>query len=473
MNLYRLFLTSFSLALIIFFSACQEHVKEPSVAGTFYPADEKNLRDTVNGFLDKAQNQPVNGKLIALIAPHAGYQFSGHVAAYTYKHLIDRDIKTVILVGPSHHTPFPGASVYAVGSMKTPLGKVKIHKEMARSLIDEKADVRFLPDVFEKEHSLEVQLPFLQQINKKVKIVPILVGSPTQKSFDHLTTRLIDILKKNKETIIVSSTDFSHYHDYNTAVRKDKKMIDAIERMSAEDVERSMMTGKAEMCGGYPVLFTMAVARGLGATNGILFRYANSGDVSLDKKRVVGYAAMGIYKTELTPKEKKELLSLANNAIKEFISNGVISDTSLSDKRLMVNGATFITINRNGHLRGCTGNIQPHMPLYKSVIRNAVSACSKDPRFPPMNKEELEDMEVEISVLSPLEPLTDVKTIEIGKHGLYLIQGPHSGILLPQVAQEYGWNRNTFLEQVSYKAGLPKDAWKTAQLYSFTADIIK
>ncbi|MBI5639163.1 MAG: AmmeMemoRadiSam system protein A, partial [Nitrospirae bacterium] len=227
------------------------------------------------------------------------------------------------------------------------------------------------------------------------------------------------------------------------------------------------------MCGGYPVIYTLAVARGLGATNGTLFKYANSGDVSGSKGNVVGYSAVGIYKSPLTKEEKDRLLSLAKDTIYEFITHGKIHDTEIKNSKLAAMGAAFVTINRNGRLRGCIGNIKPVMPLYKSVITNAVSASSKDHRFQPMKKEELKDMEVEVSVLSPLEPVFNVEDIVIGKHGLYLVYEQTSSVFLPQVPVEFGWDLNTYLENLSLKAGLPKDAWKTAQLFTFTAEVIK
>ena len=469
------FLLNFVYIIVFFFSyGCRGTVKEPSVEGAFYPAGKENLTSTVDEFLSMADDKPVDGKLIALISPHAGYQYSGAVAAYSYKHLKGRDIKTVILIGPSHHAGFSGASVYERGSWKNSLGTVSIDSEIAGALINKDADIVFNPDVFEKEHSLEVQLPFLQSVLMKFKIVPVLIGTPTRQSFDSLTSRITDIMRKNDGVILVASTDLSHYHNYETAVKMDSTIIDAVERMSIDDAQGYMMRGEAEMCGGNPVIYTLAIARNLGATNGVLYRYANSGDVTGDKARVVGYAAMGIYQSSLTDSEQSELLTLAKNTITSYVTNGNTPIVNMPDKRLKANGATFVTIKTgNGMLRGCIGNIQPDMSLYSSVINNAVNACSKDPRFNPVTAEELKDITIEVTVLSPLEPLEDKDKIEIGKHGLYIVKDNRSGILLPQVPVEFGWDRETFLKQVSKKAGLPEDAWKEAKLYTFTAEIIR
>ncbi len=467
----------FLFALFISFSSiygCSGHVKEPGVAGSFYPADKKTLTQAVDGFLSGAENRPVEGKLIALISPHAGYRYSGSIAAHAYKLLTDKKVKTVILIGPSHHTAFKGASVYEKGMMKTPLGLVKIDHKIARSLINKDADVMFYPDAFEKEHSLEVQLPFLQRVLKNVKIVPVLIGAPTRQSFEFLTARLTEIMREDENILLIASTDFSHYHDYETAVKMDMKTIDAIERMSNEDVHMHLMSGKGEMCGGYPVLYTMTIARNLGATNGVLHKYANSGDVTGDKERVVGYAAIGLYRSPLTELKKRRLLDLAKGTIVSYVKEGKIPWVDINDKRLKANGATFVTIKTGkGFLRGCMGNIQPSMPLYQSVIRNSVKACSKDPRFQPMKQEELKEMDVEVTILSPLEPLKNNEAIEIGKHGLYMVKDNHSGILLPQVPVEFGWDRETFLKQISKKAGLSENAWKDANLFRFTAEIIR
>lgn len=452
---------------------CKGEIKEPSVAGAFYPAEKEVLIKMVDDFLSRAQKGSYSGKLIALISPHAGYQYSGQIAAYAYKQLEGKNIDTVLLIGPSHHKSFDGASVYTKGSFRTPLGDVKIDENLAGRLINEKAHIVFDPDAFEREHSLEVQIPFLQRTLKKFKIVPILIGSPTNESFDFLIENLTKVLMENKNAIIIASTDLSHFHDYQTAVRLDKNAIEAIEPLSIEELHVHLVKGTGELCGAYPVIYTMAIARELGANHGILYKYANSGDVTGERSRVVGYAAVGIYRSELTKAEKEELLIIARKSIESYVSTGKAPSFDVKNPKLRAHSAVFVTINKNGSLRGCIGHIRPFMPLYQSVTRNAIAASSSDPRFNPLKKEELKDIDVEVSVLSPLEPLKDIKNIQIGKHGLYIVKGMQSGLLLPQVATKFGWDGNTFLEQVCVKAGLPKDAWKDTELYTFTAEIIK
>ncbi len=457
--------------LILYPIASLADIKQPAVAGSFYPADKALLTKTVDSLLAGVNDKRGEGRLVALIAPHAGYRYSGGIAAYTYDHLKERDIKTVILIGPSHREPFRGVSVYTGEGMMTPLGVMKVDTKLAASLINKESEVNYIPKAFSKEHSLEVQLPFLQRINKDIKVVPILIGTPTRGSFQYLTKRLTEILSRDESIIMIASTDFSHYHDYNTAVSMDLKTIDAIERISISDAERLLTSGQGEMCGGYPVLYTMQVARNLGATNAVLYKYANSGDVTDNKDRVVGYAAMGFYKTFLSEKEKKTLLELAEATVSSYVSQGRRPPAVTDIKRLKSSGATFVTVRKHGRLRGCIGNIMPTMPLYDSVISNAVSAVSKDRRFKPVTKDELDELEVEVTVLSPLELVKDVNAIEIGKHGLRIVKDGRSGILLPQVPLEFGWDRLTFLKQVSKKAGLPPEAWKDAELYWFTAEV--
>ncbi len=454
-----------------FSAGCTEQVKEPAVAGTFYPSDKKELKESVDTFLSKPKKVQRDDRLIAVISPHAGYRYSGQVAAYGYREIKDSNIKKVILIGASHHAGFKGASVYTKGKFKTPLGDVEINEKLAASLLSDNADVKFYPEAYEKEHSLEVQLPFLQTVLKDFTIIPILIGSPTKQTFDYLISRLTDIC--DEKTLIVASTDLSHYHDYHKAIGMDSKIISAVERLSVIDAGQLLKNGESEMCGALPVIIAMEVAKRLGATHGVLFNYANSGDVTEEKDKVVGYASIGLFKSPYTEGEKKELLSIARKAIAEHVTSGNTPDMGTSNPKFKSDGAVFVTIKKNGSLRGCIGNVQAVMPLYQSVIKNAITASSSDPRFPPMTKEELKDIDVEVSILSPLNQLRDVKDIQVGKHGLVIRKGMQSGLLLPQVAAELGWDRETFLEQICAKAGLPKGSWKDAELYTFTAEIVK
>ncbi|MEW6586052.1 MAG: AmmeMemoRadiSam system protein B [Nitrospirota bacterium] len=463
------------LLLLIFLcplaAGCAEQVKEPAVAGEFYPSDRKSLQEMVNGFLSKTEKVGGDGKLIVLVSPHAGYIYSGQVAAYGYRQIQSANIRNVIIIGASHRAPFNGASVYTDGSFRTPLGDVKINEKLARSFLNESAEVKFYPEAYEKEHSIEVQIPFLQAVLKDFQIVPILVGSLSRETFEHLITRLSDTVDEN--TLVVASTDLSHYHDYQTAKEMDSRMIAALATLSVGSAVQLLKTGDAEMCGSLPVIIAMETARRAGANLGSIFRYANSGDVTADKERVVGYASIGLYRSPYSNEERKELLSLARNAVNEHVINGKEIDPEMRNPKLRTDGAVFVTIKENGSLRGCIGHVRPVMPLYQSVIKNAVAASSSDPRFPPLKKEELSGIDMEISVLSPLRPVKDAKEIEVGRHGLVIRRGLQSGLLLPQVASENGWDRETFLDQLCVKAGLPKGAWKDAELYSFTAEIIR
>lgn len=462
----------FSLILILL-CACNREVKPPSVAGSFYPSEPSILKETVDKFIGEPEKTPLNGELIAMISPHAGYQFSGSVAGYAYKNLPE-DMKIVILIGPSHYYPLRGASVYKKGYFRTPLGDVRINEKIASSLINEEFNVRFEPLAFQKEHSLEVQIPFLQRRLKDFSIVPVLIGSPDERSIRHLISKFTEIMKNKKEIIIIASSDLSHYHPYDEAVKIDRRFLSAIEKLSIEELQNCLSTAQCEACGAWPVLIAMAVARNLGATEAVVYKYANSGDTYGDRSRVVGYAAIGFYRTGLTETQKKILLDIARKTIDSYVRYRKVPEFPITDKRLLVNGATFVTIkDRAGNLRGCIGNIYPHMPLYESVIRNAISASTADPRFPPMRPEELDGIQVEISVLSLFEPVKNPEEIVIGRDGLFIVKGSFSGLLLPQVPVEFRWDRWTFLKELCHKAGLPEDAWKDAELYRFTAEIIR
>ncbi len=449
-------------------------VREPAVAGMFYPENKAELSKQVEQFLKNVKDQKVKGRLIALIAPHAGYDYSGQVAAYAYKALEGKHFKRVILIGPSHRFRFDGISVGEFDYYKTPLGKVEVDKEFAKKIVESHERINFLREVHLYEHSLEVQIPFLQTVLKEdFKIVPIVFGNSSYKNCQVLSLSLAGLV--DDETLLICSTDWSHYYAYEKAKEMDKKGIEAVVQGDVSSFARMIEKGSCEACGAPAVITTMLLASSLGANQIQLLQYANSGDVTGDKSRVVGYAAIAFsYESApLSDKEKKKLLEIARKTLKSHLSGKKIPEFEVEKGALTEKRGAFVTLTRNGKLRGCIGYIQPFKPLVEAVQEMAIAAATKDMRFPSVIRDELQEIEIEISVLSRLKRVRDVEEIEIGRDGLYIIAQGRSGLLLPQVAIEWEWDRDQFLEQVCYKAGLPKDAWKEEDLllYRFSAEV--
>lgn len=472
MNRLKLYLQAMLLSFV-FPGGCAASVKEPAVAGSFYPAEKAKLTAEVDRYLDQGGSPSGEGRLLALIAPHAGYVYSGHVAGHSYAKIRGKDIRTVILIGPAHHAAVNGAVIYPGGGLKTPLGVVPVNDSLVRSLASDQNGVKLAAEPFSREHSLEVQLPFLQRALREFSVVPILVGRMTSDSYRHLADGLAAILKKDEHSLLVISTDLSHYHAADKAGKMDRKVLDAAERLATGELERALMSGQGEMCGAGAVLYGLAAARGAGATEGELYQYADSGDVSGDKSYVVGYGALGFYRRPLSPATRSSILSLARETVARYVTGTPLPEWQGEDRRIRADGAVFVTLKeKNGRLRGCIGNMQATAPLYRSVMQNAVAAASKDPRFSPVTPAELDGLSVEVTVLTPMEPLAGVEEIVIGRDGLYLDAGMRSSVFLPQVPVEQGWNLQTYLAELALKAGLPPDGWKRGKLYRFGAEII-
>lgn len=466
------YLLNSMLLMVVFPCACAV-VKEPAVSGSFYPADGKKLAADIDGYLEQSGDSGDEGRLLALVSPHAGYIYSGRVAGYSYARLKGKNIRTVILLGPTHYAAVHGAIIYPGSGLKTPLGVVKVDEMLARSLADDRAGIKLAVEPFEQEHSLEVQLPFLQRSLQDFSVVPILIGRMTAESYRRLGDKIATILKNDESALIVISTDLSHYHDSATASGMDRKVLDAIERLSAGDLERLLSSGEAEACGGGSVLYGMAAARGAGATEAKLYKYADSGDVSGDREKVVGYGALGFYKKELSASARSEILRLAAAAVEAQVTGKLLPVWNGVDQRLKADGAAFVTLKeKSGRLRGCIGTVQAFTALYRSVVQNAVAAAAKDPRFPPVSPEELPDLDLEVTVLDPMEPVSAISEITVGTHGVYLEAAGRSSVFLPQVPLEQGWDLAVYLQQLAMKAGLPSDGWKNGRLYRFTAEIV-
>jgi len=455
-------------------------VKKAVFAGSFYPADRHSLQVLVDGYLDSTDSKAdMPPGVFAVIAPHAGYVFSGKVAAYSYKAIQAKGFKTVVLLGSSHRSFFTGIALYPSGTWETPLGRVAIDSAMARKMASQCPNIKSLPRAFDEEHSLEVQLPFLQRTLKDFKIVPLLTGSVEKADMSALAETLATILKQHKgRVLVVVSSDMSHYHPYSEAVRIDSSTLRLMGELNWKTLLEGIAKKENELCAAPAVIAAMMAAEKLGGQVQLL-QYANSGDTAGDKSRVVGYGSAALWQPDargtapLTDAEKKRLLSLARKTLEGYVTSKTIPVVDVREPRLLERSGVFVTLTMRGQLRGCIGYIRPMAPLYRSVMEMTVAASSNDMRFRPVSKEELKEISIEISVLSPLKPVKSVSEIQVGTHGLYIVKSGNAGLLLPQVASQYRWSRDEFLQNTCTKAGLPEDAWKDKEtkIYIFSAQI--
>ncbi len=503
------------------------NTKEPNVAGQFYPADPEDLSRQIDKFWKSTSRKPHDQTIPVLIAPHAGYVYSGAVAVHSFKAAARGRYSTIILIGPSHFFDFEGISVWQKGLFRTPLGGIPVDQEFAEALIKSNPQFGFKPEVFSKEHSLEVELPFLQETFKDLKdftIVPILMGRPDYKVCQNLSLALDQLIGKREDVLIVLSTDLSHYHEAQVAQLMDQKTLSLIKDLNAEELWNRTLRGETELCGFTPVVTGLLYAqkRNLKAE---LLKYAHSGDATGDNSRVVGYSAViftrnpsspnlvnaekemfnadgrGLHadgrgflgedsrisafdlrpsalKDSLTLEQRKRLLQIAQDTVKKYVETGEVLAFQETDRRLHKEEGAFVTLRKGGALRGCIGQIIPRGPLFLTVRDMAISAAAKDPRFPPVDKSELNDLEVEVSVLSIPRLIRNVDDIQLGLHGVILshrLDGHLAhGVFLPQVATETGWTKEEFLSQLcSQKAELPPECWKdpTTTIEIFTADV--
>ncbi len=456
----------------------QEKVRPAANAGAFYPGDPSTLTKMIDQFLSQAQVPAISGTIYGIVVPHAGYVYSGPVAAYSYALLKNKKYTRVIVISPSHISAFRGSAVYDGAAYDTPLGRIEVDQQFCKKLTEQNDFLKLSSEGHETEyqgrmeHALEVQLPFLQRVLTKFKLVPIIMGDQSYESCRALGRALASTIDDD-QTIMVASSDLSHYHSYDEAKNLDSKVLKSIEEWDYFNLCRNLKMDKWEACGGGPITALMIAAEQQGANIAKVVKYASSGDVPIgEKDRVVGYSAVVLYKdlrqkksaeTEFTlsAEEKKYLLDLAKKSVDSAVrKNKIIDCTDGGFKDLSLDRGAFVTLTIQGQLRGCIGYTSPIQSLYTTVRDVAFQAALHDPRFPAVNEKELPKLNYEISVLSPLRRVIDINNIEIGKHGLLIKKGRNEGLLLPQVASDYNWDRQTFLQQTCHKAGLPTEAWK-------------
>ena len=467
-------------------------VRKPAVAGSFYPSSAKEIQAMAKGWLHPSNDAALPAPQ-AMIVPHAGYVFSGEVAASAFSRIPKwHRYKRIFLLGPSHRVAFTGASVdtlYAYA--ETPLGKVPIDTSLGKELIRKGGGAfTFRNEAHDGEHCLEVQLPLLQMAMEDVPpVVPIIIG--TQRL--SVLQKIADVLEPyfNEDNLFVISSDFSHYPSYNDAKESDLYMAKALTIGGLEAFinalayvdEKDFKGQDTAACGAcaIAVLLSMMDAQGRGQFQGEHVMYRNSGDSPYgDKDRVVGYNAIVYTRQEeehlfnFSEEEKKAMVANARSAIYSSLKMDYDGDDSpvgiLKEKGYGV----FVTLYLNGSLRGCIGRFTSSSTLQSAIREMARSAAFSDPRFPSLTKSEAGRVEIEVSVLSPLKKIDSIEEFKLGRDGIYMIKGANHGTFLPQVAQETGWNTEEFLGHCARdKAGIGYNGWKDADLYTYQTEIVK
>ena len=481
------------LLLLLLVSVCnsqnRSEDRQPAVAGQFYPGRPDELKRMLNYLFSKAVAHRDLPNVIAIIVPHAGYVYSGEVAASGFNQIDpNKRYDNVFILGPSHHVGFEGAAVYCSGNFITPLGTVEVNRQLGEELTKKNTMFTQRTDAHAYEHSVEVEIPFLQyHLKEHFRIVPIVLGANRPETCRKIGETLRPFL--NEKNLFVISTDFSHYPGYDDAVKVDKATAAAIVSNSPDKLMRTVQTYEqsgmpnlgTSLCGVSGVLTLLYMTS---ASSGVIYhpiQYKNSGDVlGGDKEHVVGYHAIAITKQvkqdkvsfALDSKEKTALLAIARHTVEHYIRTRSVPEVdpaTLTDTLKTPCGA-FVTLNKHGRLRGCIGRFEASVPLYKIVQEMAVASATQDYRFRPVEEGELKDLEIEISVLTPMRKIGSINEFQLGKHGIYIRKGFRSGTFLPQVAQETGWTKEEFLGHCAQdKAGIGWEGWKDAELYVYEA----
>lgn len=498
-TILRLFLV---LGLITSIISCKSQVTEnnitkidrqPAVAGSFYPADQKELLKMVEGFFKNVPTSNINQPL-AVIVPHAGYVFSGDVAAAAYKQIDrERKFKHIFIIASSHTMYFDGVSVYTKGDFITPYGKVVV--DTLANWLDIKYDfISNNTKPHEKEHGIEVQLPFLQYwLKNSFAIIPLVIGGESQSTCRNLADALAPYF--NEDNLFIISSDFSHYPTNDDAIISDKIMADAIASNSSQKFMKAKLIDESKgipnlvtaMCGWTSMLTLLDITENRTdiAYKKVLYKNSSETPQYGDKTRVVGYNAICVIKTDkkvdesqfsLNEDEKIELLKIARETISAYLINkGLpeISEEKLTANLLVPTGA-FVTLKENGQLRGCIGSFNAQQSLYKVVQSMAIASATEDYRFSKVSSNEVPKLEIEISVLTPLKKVNSINEIVLGKHGIYIKKSGRSGTFLPQVATGTGWSLEEFLGHCAQdKAFIGWNGWKDAEIFTYEAIVFE
>jgi AmmeMemoRadiSam system protein B/AmmeMemoRadiSam system protein A len=472
-------------------------------AGRWYPADPEKLQAAVDTFVEEAEAEPLPGRLVAVIVPHAGYLYSGAVAGYAFRVIEEAGCAdhTVVVIGDTHTgSGSAQIAVWASGAFETPLGTVPVDEAVGQALIAADPSIQFDQMAFLTEHPVENQLPFIQAVCPGAQIVPIVIRQPSLQNAQTLADALVAALG-HRPALIVASTDLSHFYPYDQARRIDEVALQAIASLDPQAVadsprlctELGIADNPGTMCSQGAVMTTLIAAQQMGADQASVLHYANSGDVPLgDRTRVVGYGAVALWQSvgdedpgqfelpaapaelpqplPLSSAAQEELLALARRTAEEFLTNEVFPPFHTDDPALLQPLGAYVTYEQEDALRGCLGRLEGDRPAYLNVQYAAAAAALIDPRFPPVTSSELEALTLEITLLHPMRLVLSPDEIQIGRDGVLMRVGEEdSALFLPQVPLDEGWDLETMLPNLCRKASLPDDCWQRsdAQFYVF------
>ncbi len=465
-------------------------IRPPAVAGQFYPNSPAILKLAIEKFLADAL-PPVGVNPFAIVVPHAGYIYSGQIAADGWNQTRDGNYELIVVLGTNHTIPnLRKIALYQGKGFQTPLGTALIDTEFTSRLLSLSPDCTMDNAPHTREHSVEVQIPFAQTLFPNAKIVAAIVGEADTGTYTRFGKTLAFALNK-KRALIVASSDLSHYPSAKDAEEVDLKTLEAVASLDTELLRTTIRNQMARRianlstcaCGEAPITVAMAAGREMGATSGKIISHAHSGNIPVgERDRVVGYGAVLIaagyneVKTgetstddrdvNISLSDRRYLLRLARETISRFLTVKMVPLPRLSTPARREKHGVFVTLKKRGNLRGCIGRLVPDRPLAELVAAMALESAFEDPRFNPVTAEELPDLEVEVSVLTPMKRVSGVNDIVIGRDGVMLQKGGRSAVFLPQVAPEQGWQRDEMLSHLSMKAGLPADAWKKDTIFS-------
>jgi len=527
-SLIRVMGLALILSFFFFGSRASENVHKCSGAGFWFSRNPGELAKEVDTYMTKASSKQVQGHIIAMISPHAGYRYAGPVMGAGYRQLKGLRYKRVVILAFSHSAAgFGKISVLPVESYETPLGAIPVDKKLVDDLLKQKDVFTSIPPLHKQEHSDENQLPFLQRAFGNFSLVSLMVDQLDDATMNKAAEILAPYL--DQDTLFIASTDLNHYgtgYEYapftslkgEALVKKihehDQEALKHIAALDWQSFRSYIERTGATVCGKNPVELLLRVLKKKDQVSGQIMDYYTSSDKGGDyEERTCGYGSViftvadqkseipvvkkeDAMKKEEQKQEKKQtlipgeepdppILSEAEQktllTLSRDVLEGITKDHSFKPDlskydltpNLKQNSRLFVTLTEKGELRGCIGHVEAIMPIYQGVIDNTFSAAFRDSRFPPVRSSDVPDIRIEISINTPQRLIKDVNQIEIGKHGLIIEKGFHRGLLLPQVPVEWKWDLDEFLKGICRKAGLPDGAWKDpdTKLYIYSSQV--